>query len=94
MLDSKTGHNICHVCSNSVKEIIYSFILVLPCFVHERAVLVLKKLRIAAYIWIMLDQDGKKLLFFQIDAKIKSELHADALGFLQNYLQAAGVALN
>lgn len=50
--------------------------------------------KIAAYIWIILDQDGKKLLFFQIDAKIKSELHADALGFLQNYLQAAGVALS
>lgn len=30
----------------------------------------------------------------KIDAKIKAELHADALGFLQNYLQGAGVTLS
>ncbi|XP_078362373.1 exportin-2-like isoform X2 [Oculina patagonica] len=29
----------------------------------------------------------------KIDAKIKSELHADALGFLQKYLQEAGITL-
>ena len=29
----------------------------------------------------------------QIDTKIRSELHQDALGFLQKYLQEAGITL-